>query len=134
MSDGETSSPYAERAAYVAANPDATFQSLIAEGPGVLAELNRNYPDRFEALHRAHLQWHAAGRPSSGIRTAPVQLAPAPRPEPVEPTVPAPDPASIRSMRDLVRLGAGAFNAFFKQHPERYAELAKAAGISPSRQ
>lgn len=136
MSDtNETStpSPWAARAAFIAAEPSATFESVYAEGPGVMAELKENYPDRYNALFAAHTNWQRAGRPASGIRTAPVQTAPAPRPAPVAPQVAAPDPAGIATMRDLTRLGATAFNAFKAQHPDRFDELARAVGITPSR-
>ncbi|MHB1046647.1 MAG: hypothetical protein ACYC4P_11610 [Thermoanaerobaculia bacterium] len=127
--DTQPLAPYLERAAYIAAEPGATFRSVLAEGAGVMAALKENYPDRYEALRAADARWTASGRSPHTVRTAPVQTTPNPRPAPAEPVVNVPDPASIKSMRDLTQAGAAAFNAFQEQHPDEYAELARAAGM-----
>lgn len=119
-----TTGPAVARAAFIAAEPSATFASVLAEDPGVVAELKANYPDRFEALEAAHMGWIAAGRPASGIRTAPVQTAPAPRPAPAQPRVQTPDPAtaSLHDLRD-----PRVFAAFAAEHPDRLSELVAAS-------
>ena len=104
------------------------------EGPGVRAAMKRDFPDRSDALEMAHSRWTRAGRPAGMVRTSAPATTPNPRPEPEPaPQVPAPDPATVKTMSDLVRAGASAFVAFQREHPERFAALAAAAGVPASR-
>ncbi len=131
--EATTPDPYAARAAYLAGLESATWESVMNEGPGVFAALRRDYPERADDLEAAHARWKAAGKPAGMLRTAPVALSPTPRPESVAPTVAAPDPSAVPTMRYLLGLGGGAFDAFRKQHPDEYERLARSAGVPNSR-
>ena len=118
----------------IVADKGTTFSTILRHGPLVLHHIAEEHPQWFSMLRTQHTEWVRQGRPTSWTPTVPVLPEP-PRPAPApEPVVSAPDPASVSTMRDLTRLGASKFNAFRTAHPERFDELARAAGVPSSRQ
>lgn len=114
------------------ADPGTTFSKILAAGPLVLAHVVDKHPEHFARVRSTHTEWVRQGRPASWSPTVPFVPEPARAPEPAAPAVAAPDPAGIATMRDLTRLGATAFATFRTAYPDRFAELARAAGFNPT--
>jgi len=121
--DTPTPDPYAQRAAYLAAMPEATWEHVMAEGPGVFNAIRRDFPERAQALEQADARWKRAGKPAAMLRTSPPATVPTPRPEPVPVPVTVPDPSEIKSVRDLLARGAVALHAFKQTYPAEFAAL-----------
>ena len=125
--DTPTPDPYSQRhsqrAAYLAAMPEATWEHVMAEGAGVRAAIIRDFPERAQALEQADARWKRAGKPAAMVRTSPPATVPTPRPEPVPVPVTVPDPAEIKSIRDLLARGPLALHAFKEAHPAEFAAL-----------
>lgn len=118
-----TPDPYAARAAYLAALPEATWENVMAEGPGVFNAIRRDFPERAQALEQADARWKRAGKPAGMVRTAPPQTEPAPRTEPAPAPVEVPIPSEIKSVRDLLARGPIALHAFKETYPAEFAGL-----------
>ena len=115
------------------ADERTTFSTVLSHGPLVLHHVAEQYPQRLAMLREAHARWVQNGRPASSPPTVPVLPEPS-RPAPApEPSVAVPDSTSVSSMRDLVNAGPRAMAAFKSSNPQRYAELAAAAGVPVSR-
>ena len=121
--DSPTLETYATRAAFLAGEPSATWENVMAEGPGVFAAIKRDYPERAEALEQADARWKRAGRPAGMLRTSAPATVPTPRPDPQPVPVTVPDPAEIKSVRDLLSRGPVALHAFKQTYPAEFAAL-----------